>query len=239
MKSREELRLASGFGRFGFFRGSPAVVLLLALVSLVAGVPARAADPPEKSRNHFDSDAPFREPAFFDFVVLGAPGPASWRVVTEFNPPSAPNGVSQINLRRPADSIAAAIRRNVVIRDGSVSVGIKKLAGQAGLVLRFADEKNYLALLVDPIGGDARLIRAEKGVSHEVARGRISGDREWGFLVVTLAGPKLSATFDGAPVLEATVPAVAGRVGLATAGPGLMTFDELVIDPNAAKPEAK
>jgi len=235
MKSREALRSAPGFG---CFRRGRALVFLLAVASLAAARPARAADPPEKNRNHFDADAPFREPAFFDFVVLGEPGPAAWRVVTEFNPPSAPNGVSQINLRRPPNSIGAAIRRNVILRDGSVSVGIKKQAGQAGLVLRVVDEKNYVALLVDPVGGGARLFQAEKGVVREIAHGKISEDHEWGFLAVTLAGPKLSATFDGAPVLEATVPAVAGRVGLATAGPGLMTFDELVIDPaGAAKPE--
>jgi hypothetical protein len=49
---------------------------------------------------------------------------------------------------------------------------------------------------------------------------------------VTLAGPKVTATWNGRPVLETSgAPSVEGRTGLATAGPGLMTLDELVIEP--------
>jgi len=187
---------------------------------------------PEKSRNHFDSDAPFREPAFFDFAVLGAPGPAAWRVVTEFNPPSAPNGVGQLLGSRPADSIAVALRRNVPLQDGVVTVGIKRATGRAGVVFRMTDEKTYLVLLLDPIGGDAHLLRSDGGRTTELAHGRAKSDRDWGFLSVTLAGPKVSASWEGAPLLEtSTAPEVRGRVGLATAGPGIMTFDEFVIAP--------
>ena len=35
----------------------------------------------EKLRNHFDADGLLREPAFFDFLVLGPPGEAEWKVV--------------------------------------------------------------------------------------------------------------------------------------------------------------
>ena len=72
----------------------PAWSLLVAGSLLLGGAVASAS--PEKSRNHFDSDAPMRAPGFFDFVVLGSPGEAQWRTVTEFNPPSAPNAVSQL-----------------------------------------------------------------------------------------------------------------------------------------------
>ena len=75
--------------------------------------------------------------------------------VTEFNPPSAPNGVSQVLAERPPDSIAVALRRNVSLKDGSLSLGIKRTAGHGGLVFRLADSKNYLALLLDPLSGDA------------------------------------------------------------------------------------
>ena len=57
------------FGRYSAAFGALAV-LFLGLAS---------AAPPEKSRNHFDSDAPMREPAFFDFAVLGSPGEAQWK----------------------------------------------------------------------------------------------------------------------------------------------------------------
>ncbi|MDQ6894139.1 MAG: hypothetical protein M3167_15860 [Acidobacteriota bacterium] len=198
-------------------------------LALLSGVASAA---PEKNRNHFDSDAPMRAPGFFDFLVLGAPGEAQWRTVTEFNPPSAPNGVSQVFEQRPSQSIAAAVRRNVTLKDGTVSLGIKRVAGQGGVVVRLVDDKNFVALLIDPISGEARLMDYRQGRASELARGKGEGKREWGQLVVTLAGPKIAASWEGKPLLEGTDPApAAGRAAIATAGPGIMTFDEFVLDP--------
>jgi hypothetical protein len=207
-------------------------VTAAATAALLALVSFSLAAPPEKVRNHFDSDAPMREPAFFDFAVLGPPGEAQWKVVTEFNPPSAPNGVSQVISERPSDSIAAALRRNVKFKNGAVSLGIKKAAGHGGVVLRLADEKNYLALLVDPVSGDARLLQSIAGRTSELARGHAETPRDWAVLGVTLAGPKITATWEGKALFEATTTTTAaGRAGIATAGPGIMTFDEFVIEP--------
>ena len=214
----------------GSIRAASAALAAGLLLFFAAAFPAAAA--PEKSRNHFDSDAPMRAPGFFDFLVLGSPGEAEWRTVTEFNPPSAPNAVSQILEQRPSQSIAAAVRRNVTLRDGTVSLGIKRVAGQGGVVVRMADEKNFLALLIDPVSGEARLMSYRQGRATELARGKGDGQREWGSLVVTLAGPKVSATWEGKPLVEGTDPApAAGRAAIATAGPGIMTFDEFVIEP--------
>jgi hypothetical protein len=207
---------------------------LLALVLGLALSPAAlpGAGGPERIRNHFDSDAPLREPGFFDFVTLGAPGDAQWKVIADFNPPSTPNAVNQVITERPAGSIATALRRNVRMTDGTLTVFIKKIACRAGLVFRMADEKNYVALLVDPVSGNARLVRSENGKTTELARGHAEGgDMVWQKLVVTLAGPKVTATWSGKPLVETSnVPAVEGRVGIATEGPGLSTFDEFVID---------
>ncbi|MEO8432650.1 MAG: hypothetical protein ABI592_14150 [Acidobacteriota bacterium] len=205
---------------------------LLTAAALFASTLAAAAPGPEVSRNHFDSDAPMREPGFFDFVVLGAPGEALWKVVTEFNPPSAPNGVSQVLAERPSESIATALRRNVVARDGTFSLGIKRTAGRGGIVLRWVDAKNFLALLVDPLTGEAHLTSYRQGRATELARGKGESDRVWGALVITAAGPNVSATWEGKLLLDGTDPAPAsGRAGIATAGPGILAFDEFLIQP--------
>ena len=189
----------------------------------------------ESIRNHFDSDATMREPGYFDLVVLGAPGAALWRILAEVNPPSAPNALGQVFAERPTDSIAAAIRRNVLLKDGSLSVSVKKTPGKGGILFRAADDKNFLVLLVDPSTSDARLIQYRQGRASELARGRPESGREWGVLAIKLAGPKITATWEGKPLLMADDPApVEGRTGLATSGPGLTTFDEFLIDPAAA-----
>ena len=203
------------------------VVLAFALAAPAAGQAG-----PGAVRNHFDTDAMMREPAFFDFVVLGAPGKAQWIVTSETNPPSPPNDVTQIVKDRPADSIAAAIRRNVNLRDGRLSIVAKRGPATGGLVFRMAGEKDFVALLIDLKTGDARLLSYRSGKREELASGKAALSTEWGTLAVELKGADIKATWQGKPLLSAVDPApVAGRAAMATAGPGLATFDEFLIDP--------
>ena len=101
----------------------PAVALCALL--LAVNLSAAAQGSGTAIRNHFDADAQMRAPGFFDFAVLGAPGPADWVVLADFNPPSAPNQVTQTIQDRPIDSIAAAIRRSVSFVDGRLSIAVK------------------------------------------------------------------------------------------------------------------
>jgi hypothetical protein len=191
-----------------------------------------AVTPPQRIRNHFDSDAHLGPPSFFDFVVLGAPGVAQWKVVAGRNPYSSPNQAMQVIEERPADSIAAAVRRNAVFRDGIWSVAILQGPGRGGIVFRMADEKNFCALLVNLVTGDARLIEYQKGKPVELASSHAAVDNPWGLLSITARGQKISAAWDGKTLLEATASdPVAGRAGIATAGPGIVAFDEFILDP--------
>jgi hypothetical protein len=185
-------------------------------------------------RNHFESDGLGRPPAFFDFVVLGAPGPAAWRVTGGHNPPSAPNFAAQIVDSRPKDSIAAALRRNSSYRDGNWSIALLTVSGQGGIVFRMADEKNFLVLLVDVGSGEATLASYRNGARQELAKGKAKIANEWGLLKISASGPKITATWDSKPLLEATDPAPAsGRAGMATAGHGIVSFDEFLLEPAA------
>lgn len=191
----------------------------------------------EQLRNHFDSDTLGAPPAYFDFFVLGAPAVAQWQVVGSSNPPSAPNVLVQTVRLRPADSIAAAVRRNSASRDGVWSVFMIRSASTGGIVFRMSGEKDFLVLLMDALSGNARLTAYRDGRPTELAKGRAAITREWGVLKIAASGPKISAQWDDKPLLEATDSAPAsGRVGLATAGPGNPSFDEFVLEPAAEKP---
>lgn len=190
----------------------------------------------EKIRMHFDADSAGRPPAFFDFVVWGAPGNAEWIALGDTNPPSTPNKVIQTIAARPDGSLAVALRRTYSFRDGELSVGVRRGTGRAGIVFRAAGEKDFLLLLLDVAEGDARLTSWREGKETELARGTVSIDREWGTLSVTASGPSLTARWNGKALLTATDPhPVAGRLGLATAGPGQASFDELVFDAAPAR----
>ena len=201
-----------------------------ALLLLVAA--AGAARTPEKLRNHFDADGLLREPAFFDFQVLGAAGAAYWKVVGGYNPPSAPNHVSQVKIDRPVDSIAAAFRRNATFQDGAWSLALRQGPGRGGIVFRMSGEGDFLVLLVDLETGDARLSSYRKGKATELAKAAAKIKNEWSVLKITAAGPRISAEWDGKPLLSATdASPAAGRSGMATAGPGTVSFDEFILEP--------
>jgi len=188
----------------------------------------------EKLRNHFDSDGLLREPAFFDFLVLGPPGEAEWKVVGGYNPPSAPNHVSQVMPNRPADSIAGAFRRNSIFRDGAWSVAMRHGSGRGGIVFRMTGEGDFLVLLIDLATGEGRLSSYRNGRATELAKGSMKGhnQNEWNILKITATGGRISAQWEGKPLLEATDPnPAAGRSAMATAGPGVVSFDEFILDP--------
>lgn len=206
--------------------------LWLAWTLLFAAV--ATAQPAQKIRNHFDTDALFQPPGFFDFVVLGAPAPAQWKVLTGKSAPSPQNYLGQIVPNRPKDSIAAALRRNVNFQDGAWSVMMLRGQGRGGIVFRMADEKNFLTLLVNLGSGEARLVSYEKGVATELGTAKGVLDREWSLLQIVAKGPHIVVRFNEKPLIEAVDPSPAsGRAGVATAGPGLTSFDEFVTDPGS------
>ncbi len=208
---------------------------LLLLAAAAAG--AQSAGDAQQLRNHFDSDALLREPAFFDFAVLGAPGAADWRVVSGHNPPSAPNHATQTLASRPKDSIAAALRRNSFFRDGVWSLALRRGEGRGGIVFRMAGEKDFLVLLVDLGTGEARLLAYRNGGATELAKATAKIGNEWGVLKISATGPKISAQWEGKPLLQAVDPNPSpGRSGMATAGPGIVAFDEFVLDPATIAP---
>ncbi len=185
----------------------------------------------ERWRNHFDADGVSGPPAFFDLQVLAAPGKARWMVLADHNNPSPPNQLTQTVATRPEGSIAAAVRRDVVFQDAKLTVALKKLPAQEGLIFRMAGEGDFLVLLINCQSGEARLTAYRGGKPTELARGKAVIDRDWGNLAVSLAGKAISATWNEKDLLQATdLKPAPGRSGLATEGPGFASFDEFVID---------
>src|SRR5262245_54368866 len=139
-----------------------------ALVAALAAALRSAAAADDTVRNHFDSDSIMRAPGFFDLVVLGADGGTRWLVLTDPNPPSAPNRLVQTEPKRPDDSIAAALRRTYTFQDGTTTCMIKRGGtGRAGILVRVADEKNYVMLSVDTATADLVLTSTVNGKATE------------------------------------------------------------------------
>ncbi len=208
------------------------VLLRSGLASALVFFLVAAAGAAETIRNHFDTDSMMRPPGFFELVVLGEnPAPARWLVLADPNPVSAPNRLAQVEAKRPADSIAAAVRRTYAFEDGSVTTFLHQGGSLAGLLLRMADEKNYVVLLVDTATGEAVLSSWRDGKASELGRGRAAFARNWEKFGVVARGSSLTVTFDDQKLFEATDPHPAsGRTGLVAAGPGEASFDEFVLE---------
>ena len=202
--------------------------LLAVLGVLVSSGVSRA----EIIRNHFDTDAMMRAPGFFELMVLGPnPSPARWLVLADPNPVSAPNRLAQVEAKRDGESIAAAVRRTYAFEDGSVTTYLRQNGSRAGLLLRMADEKNFVVLLVDTTTGDAVLSSWRDGKGTPLGRGQAHFARNWEKFGVVAKGGSLTVTLDDQKLFEATDPhPVSGRTGLVAAGPGEASFDEFVLE---------
>jgi hypothetical protein len=201
-------------------------ILALAILAILA-LPLMG----ETIRNHFDADTAMRPPGYFDLLVWGAPGPAHWLVLADLNPRSTPDKLTQTTPNRPEGSLAVALRRTYSFSDGQVSVALRKGSGRGGLVLRAANEKDFLLLLMDVGSGEAVLSSYRGGKATELARGKADLEHDWGILSVSASGPVIEARWNGEPLLRASDPRpVAGRIGAATMGPGSVSFDELVFE---------
>jgi len=99
------------------------------------------------------------------------------------------------------------------------------------ILLRKADEKIFLVLLVDGSAGQAVLSSYRDGKAAELGRGSVAIGREWEKFAVVAKGPSLTVLFDDAKVFEATDPKpVTGKTGLVAAGPGDASFDEFILE---------
>lgn len=203
------------------------------VLAVALAAPAAA----EQVRNHFDTDSLMRPPGFFDFVVLGEAGKPRWLVLTDPNPPSAPNRLVQTEPKLPSGAIAAALRRNASFQDGTVSTFIKQSPGHGGLIVRMKDEKTFLLALADTATGEVVLSAWADGKASEIGRGQAAFAQPWQKLLVRLKGPDVSVSFGDKLLFDAKDPKpAAGRAGVAAEGPGEPSFDELVVDPAATAP---
>src|SRR5262245_712369 len=162
----------------------------LLLGALAAGAGRLVAD---ELRNHFDSDSLMRAPGFFDFVVVGQ-GQGKWLILDDPNPPSAPYRVAQVSTRLPEGAIATALRRNVELQDGDVSVFVKTGTGRGGVIVRMVDANNFLVLFADTATGELVLTSYRDGKPAELARGTAPFDRHWMKIGTKLAGPSVTVS---------------------------------------------
>jgi hypothetical protein len=130
---------------------------------------------------------------------------------------------------------------NVVLVDGThftdvdFSVRLKAVAGEldqgGGVVWRAKDKNNYYIARYNPLEDNFRVYKVEAGKRTQFASAKVSGDKEWHTLRVTMVGARITCYLDGTKYLEAedsTFPD-AGKVGLWSKADAQSYFDDLTV----------
>jgi hypothetical protein len=194
-------------------------------------------EPPPKPRKtwSFDKDRSEEPPAGFDFFASGGK-PGKWVVKPEPLAPSAPNVLAQLDEDRTPDRVAMAIAKEPVLKDASVSVRCRTISGKVeqscGVVLRFADEKNYYLARLSALDREVSLFAVRDGKRRALGgwKGATVGTA-WHVLELSAVEEQLRVSWDGTEVWAAkdTSHVDAGRAGVWTRADAVTTFDDLTI----------
>ncbi|HEV2208597.1 MAG TPA: family 16 glycoside hydrolase [Verrucomicrobiae bacterium] len=155
-------------------------------------------------------------------------GTPHWTVEKDETAPSKPNVLKQSG----EATYPVCIKDGTSIKDGFVEVEFKPVSGKqdqaGGLIWRCKDADNYYVARANALEDNVTIyhtIKSKrvsfKNVNEKVASG------VWHTLRVDFAGDKVSVTFDGKKVLEATDGSFTepGKVGLWTKADSVTLFD--------------
>ena len=169
-------------------------------------------------------------------------GPPRWEVLADNSAPSKPNVLAQSSTDSTGGRFPFAIYNPAIVKDGSVSVRFKAIAGNvdqaAGIVWRFRDADNYYIVRANALEDNIVLYKVEKGerislaprnmpsrtygVKHTIPKQR------WNELRVEFKDAAFAVFFDGQKVMEVedSTFSRAGKTGLWTKADSVIRFDD-------------
>ena len=123
-------------------------------------------------------------------------------------------------------------------QDVEASVRFKAVSGKGdragGLAVRVTDADNYYVVRANALEDNVRLYRVVKGDRQQMASASAKvSSGEWHTLTLRAEGDRLSASFDGKPLLNQTDRTFTGlgKVALWTKADSVTHFDQLKIRP--------
>jgi hypothetical protein len=119
--------------------------------------------------------------------------------------------------------------------DLELSVKMKAIAGKedrgGGLIWRAKDSKNYYVARFNPLEGNYRLYKVDKGKRTLLKSADVKQTDGWHTLTITMKGHFIQCDYDGKKVLEAKDSTFqsAGQIGLWTKADAQSHFDDLTV----------
>jgi hypothetical protein len=165
----------------------------------------------------------------------GAAG--DWRVVAD---PSASQGkaIAQLNADPTDYRFPLAVYEPLSAQDVEASVRFKAVSGQGdragGLAVRLRDADNYYLVRANALEDNLRLYQVIKGDRQQLASASTKvASGVWHTLTLRAEGDRLSASFNGKPLLNVSDRTFTGpgKVALWTKADSVTHFDQLGIQP--------
>ncbi len=176
-------------------------------------------------------------PDFLTSWRTGKGAIGDWRVVED---PSASQGkaIAQLSADPTDYRFPLAVYEPLPAQDVEASVRFKAISGKGdragGLAVRLTDADNYYVVRANALEDNVRLYRVVKGDRQQMASASVKvSSGVWHTLALRAEGDRLSASFDGKPLLthsDRTFTGL-GKVALWTKADSVTRFDRLEIRP--------
>jgi hypothetical protein len=161
-----------------------------------------------------------------------------WEVRRDGSAPTQPHVFAQLSSETGPDRVPLAILKDVMLRDGDVSVRIKPVSGQmvrgGGLVWRYRDANNYYLVRASALEKNVAVFKVQNGQRIPllaVARHDIPSN-DWSILKVSVRGNRFQVYLDHRRILQGYDGTfTAGQVGLCTVADSVAYFDDFRVYP--------
>lgn len=167
-------------------------------------------------------------------------GAPQWQVLKDVSTAGKPKALAQLSEDPSRSRFPLAIYKDVVAKDGTLSVNFKTVSGKidqaAGLVWRFVDADNYYLVRANALEDNVVLYKVEKGTRTALApRGTVPGTygvkhqvppKVWNALSVTFKGKSFVVSLNGEKLFEVEDETFGGdgRIGLWTKADSVTYF---------------
>ncbi len=176
-------------------------------------------------------------PVFLTTWRTGKGAAGDWRVVEDATA-SQGKAIAQMSTDPTDYRFPLAVYEPLPAQDVEASVRFKAISGRGdqagGLAVRLTDADNYYVVRANALEDNVRLYRVVKGDRQQLASASAKvSSGAWHTLTLRAEGDRLSASFDGKPLLTHSDRTFtgSGKVALWTKADSVTRFDRLVIRP--------
>lgn len=195
----------------------------------------------------FDSEAAGKTPVGWRIAETNGGGKTGkWTIAADGDARTKPN-VLKLETTADGSTYNLFIAEKASFKDLDLRVRIKANSGKedqgGGPIWRCKDENNYYICRINPLEGNFRVYKVEKGRRSQLESAKLETKTgQWHQVRAVMTGSKIECYVDGKKYLETTDETFkdAGKIGLWTKADASSSFDNVVVDaPHVEKHDDK